>query len=133
MFRFNYTTQKEDLNYGGHVGNERALLFFQMARMALFDHLGYSELNIGDNIGIIQKNAFVEYNRELFQNEIIFINIIDYQPQKSFFDLYYEIYTGESKAIIGNTRMVAFDYKAKKIRRIPKDFHEKMLAFFEKN
>lgn len=28
MFKFNYTIKQEDLNYGNHVGNERALLFF---------------------------------------------------------------------------------------------------------
>ena len=132
MFQFNYITQKEDLNYGGHVGNERALLFFQMARIALFEHLGYTELNIGNDIGIIQKNAFVEYNKELFSDEQISINIIDYRPQKAFFDLYYEIVSGKDKAIVGNTRMVAFDYNSKKIRRIPTDFHQKILAFFEK-
>lgn len=45
MFTFNYTIQKEDINYGGHVGNERALLFFQMARMAFFESLGASEMD----------------------------------------------------------------------------------------
>lgn len=29
MFVFNYRIQKDDINYGGHVGNERALLFFK--------------------------------------------------------------------------------------------------------
>ena len=28
MFIFYYTIKQEDLNYGNHVGNERALLFF---------------------------------------------------------------------------------------------------------
>ena len=32
MFTFNYTIKQEDLNYGNHVGNERALLFFRWAR-----------------------------------------------------------------------------------------------------
>ena len=31
MFTFNYTIKQEDLNYGNHVGNERALLFFHWA------------------------------------------------------------------------------------------------------
>ena len=28
MFTFNYTIKQEDLNYGNHVGNERALNYF---------------------------------------------------------------------------------------------------------
>ena len=55
MFQFNYKIQKEDINYGGHVGNERALLFFQMARMNFFESLGLSEMDLGEGAGVIQK------------------------------------------------------------------------------
>ncbi|MGF6906871.1 acyl-CoA thioesterase [Fusobacterium sp. PH5-44] len=132
MFQFIYTTREEDLNYGGHVGNERALLFFQMARMALFEKIGFSELNIGNDIGIIQKNAFVEYNKELFINNTISINIIKYEAQKVFFDLFYEIIFEGTTSITGSTRLVAFDYENKKIRKIPEEFHQKMINIFNK-
>ena len=132
MYQFNYTIKEEDLNYGGHVGNERALLFFQMARMNLFEKIGLSELNIGSNIGIIQKNAFIEYNKELFFNNNISINIIRYEAQKVFFDLFYEIIFEKDKAITGSTKLVAFDYENKKIRKIPEEFNNKMNNIFNK-
>lgn len=132
MYQFNYITKEEDLNYGGHVGNERALLFFQMARMDLFEKIGLSELNIGNNTGVIQKNAFIEYNKELFIDNNISINIVNYEAQKVFFDLFYEIIFDSDKAITGSTRLVAFDYENKKIRKIPEEFNNKMKSIFNK-
>ena len=54
MFIFYYTIKQEDLNYGNHVGNERALLFFQWARESFLRQNNLSETNIGDGSGFIQ-------------------------------------------------------------------------------
>lgn len=127
MFSIKYKIKDEDINYGGHVGNERALLFFQMARIKFFESLGLSELNIGDNIGVIQRNSFVEYNKELFLNDEITIKIINIQLEKNKFNIYYEIYNQEDKlAINGSTLLLPFSYTEKKLKRVPSIFKEKV-------
>lgn len=127
MFSIKYKIKDEDINYGGHVGNERALLFFQMARIKFFESLGLSELNIGDNIGVIQRNSFVEYNKELFLNDEIIIKIINIQLEKNKFNIYYEIYNQEDKlAINGSTLLLPFSYTEKKLKRVPTIFKEKV-------
>lgn len=132
MFTFNYTIQKEDINYGGHVGNERALLFFQMARMNFFESLGLSEMNLGEGAGVIQKNGFVEYNKQLFLDEKIFIKIIDIEFSKTSFNIKYEIYNNkEEKVINGSTLLVCFDYSTHRIKKIPESFKEKALKIIE--
>lgn len=132
MFTFNYTIQKEDINYGGHVGNERALLFFQMARMNFFESLGLSEMNLGEGAGVIQKNGFVEYNKQLFLDEKIFIKIIDIEFSKTSFNIKYEIYNDkEEKVINGSTLLVCFDYSTHRIKKIPESFKEKALKVIE--
>lgn len=132
MFTFNYTIQKEDINYGGHVGNERALLFFQMARMNFFESLGLSEMNLGEGAGVIQKNGFVEYNKQLFLDEKIFIKIIDIEFSKTSFNIKYEIYNDkEEKVINGSTLLVCFDYSTHRIKKIPESFKEKALKIIE--
>ncbi|WP_407537201.1 hypothetical protein [Cetobacterium somerae] len=55
MFSVNYKVTISDINYGGHMGNERALLLFQQSRIELFKSLGVTEINVGDNVGTIQK------------------------------------------------------------------------------
>lgn len=132
MFTFNYTIQKEDINYGGHVGNERALLFFQMARMNFFESLGLSEMNLGEGAGVIQKNGFVEYNKQLFLDDKIFIKIIDIELSKTSFNIKYEIYNDkEEKVINGSTLLVCFDYSTHRIKKIPESFKEKALKIIE--
>ncbi len=132
MFTFNYTIQKEDINYGGHVGNERALLFFQMARMNFFESLGLSEMNLGEGAGVIQKNGFVEYNKQLFLDDKIFIKIIDIEFSKTSFNIKYEIYNDkEEKVINGSTLLVCFDYSTHRIKKIPESFKEKALKVIE--
>ena len=120
MFSYKYKIVQEDINYGGHVGNERALLFFQFSRMAFFESLGFTELDLGDGVGVIQKNGYVEYNKELFLNEEI---------ERTNFTLHYEIYnTAGEKVINGYTMLVCFDYTAKKIKRVPQGFKSKIEA-----
>ena len=92
MFSYKYKIVQEDINYGGHVGNERALLFFQFSRMAFFESLGFTELDLGDGIGVIQKNGYVEYNKELFLNDEIEIKITKIEIEKINFTCHYEIY-----------------------------------------
>lgn len=127
MFSIKYKIKDEDINYGGHVGNERALLFFQMVRIKFFESLGLSELNIGDNIGVIQRNSFVEYNKELFLDDEITIQITDIQLEKNKFNIYYEVYNQENKlAINGSTLLLPFSYAEKKLKRVPSIFKEKV-------
>ncbi|MDO4588781.1 MAG: thioesterase family protein [Fusobacterium sp.] len=127
MFSIKYKIKDEDINYGGHVGNERALLFFQMVRINFFESLGLSELNIGDNIGVIQRNSFVEYNKELFLDDEITIQITDIQLEKNKFNIYYEVYNQENKlAINGSTLLLPFSYTEKKLKRVPSIFKEKV-------
>ena len=127
MFSIKYKIKEEDINYGGHVGNERALVFFQMVRIKFFESLGLSELNIGDGIGVIQRNSYVEYNKELFLDDDITIKITKIELEKTKFNFHYEIHNQEDKlAINGSTLLLAHNYEEKKLKKIPEIFREKV-------
>lgn len=132
MFQFNYKIQKDDINYGGHVGNERALLFFQMARMSFFESLGLSEVDLGEGAGVIQKNGFVEYNKQLFLEDEIVVKIISIEFSKISFDMKYEIFNQKGENVInGSTLLVCFDYSSHKMKKVPKSFIEKCSELIE--
>lgn len=131
MYLYEIEITPEDINYGGHVGNERALLFFQRARMALFEKKGYSELDIGGGVGIIQKVSHVEYERELYLGETIVVGIRGLKKERASFTLDYAITCAGVPAIRGYTQLVAFDYGAKKIRRVPAAFLEAIAGEIE--
>lgn len=127
MFSIKYKIKEEDINYGGHVGNERALVFFQMVRIKFFESLGLSELNIGDGIGVIQRNSYVEYNKELFLDDEITIKITKIELEKTKFNFHYEIYNQKGKlAINGSTLLLAYNYEEKRLKKVPEIFREKI-------
>ena len=124
MFIFYYTVKQEDLNYGNHVGNERALLFFQWTRESFLRQNNLSETNIGDGSGFIQVEATVQYKKQLFLNQKIEVRItkIEIKGLKIIFE--YEIYTGKELAITGTATVLAYNYEEQKIKKIPAKFKE---------
>ncbi|EEU31768.1 YbgC/YbaW family acyl-CoA thioester hydrolase [Fusobacterium vincentii 3_1_36A2] len=124
MFIFYYTIKQEDLNYGNHVGNERALLFFQWTRESFLRQNNLSETNIGDGSGFIQVEATVQYKKQLFLNQKIEVRItkIEIKGLKIIFE--YEIYTGKELAITGTATVLAYNYEEQKIKKIPTNFKE---------
>ena len=117
MFIFNYTIKQEDLNYGNHVGNERALLFFQWARESFLRQNNLSETNIGDGSGFIQVEATVQYKKQLFLDQKIEIKGL-----KIIFE--HEIYNGQDLAITGTATVLAYNYKEQKVKKVPSNFKE---------
>ena len=124
MFTFYYTIKQEDLNYGNHVGNERALLFFQWKRESFLRQNNLSETNIGDGSGFIQVEATVQYKKQLFLDQKIEVRItkIEIKGLKIIFE--YEIYTGKELAITGTATVLAYNYEEQKIKKIPTKFKE---------
>ena len=127
MFQERYKVTIGDINYGGHMGNERALLIFQQGRISWLHSMGYSEINIGDNTGIIQREAHIKYLGEVFLNEELTVSIVEARLKRSNFTLKYEIKNERSELVItGEVLLVAFNYERKKIAPLPKDFKEKV-------
>ncbi|WP_427169483.1 acyl-CoA thioesterase [Fusobacterium nucleatum] len=124
MFTFYYTIKQEDLNYGNHVGNERALLFFQWARESFLRQNNLSETNIGDGSGLIQVEATVQYKKQLFLEQKIEVRItkIEIKALKIIFE--YEIYSEQDIAITGTATVLAYNYEEQKVRKVPADFKE---------
>ena len=124
MFTFYYTIKQEDLNYGNHGGNERALLFFQWTRESFLRQNNLSETNIGDGSGFIQVEATVQYKKQLFLDQKIEVRItkIEIKGLKIIFE--YEIYTGKELAITGTATVLAYNYEEQKIKKIPAKFKE---------
>ena len=123
MFKFNYTIKQEDLNYGNHVGNERALLFFQWTRESFLRQNNLSETNIGDGSGFIQVEATVQYKKQLFLNQKIEVRItkIEIKGLKIIFE--HEIY-GQDLAITGTATVLAYNYEEQKVKKVPANFKE---------
>lgn len=129
-YRTSYTVQIGDINYGGHVGNERYLLFAQETRLRFLETIGCSEMKFGD-YGLVLAEAEIDYVHELFYGDRITVELSIAAISRASFECYYLISSEkESKSITAAlvvTKMVCFDYTARKIKSIPDDLKALLL------
>lgn len=118
-----------DLNYGGHVGNDKFLSLVHEARQQFLQYYSYSEIDF-EGSGLIMADSAVEYKRELKHGDEVKISVAASGFDKIGFDLLYklEVKTGEDWLLAGKvkTGMVCFDYAAKKKVSVPKKAIEKI-------
>ena len=125
-----YSVRVVDVNYGGHVANSAVLNFFQDARIAYLKNLGsYSELDIGNQCGIILPEAQVRYKAEMFLGDNLVIGMRIKNISRSSFTMEYRIERDGEVMAEGETALVCFDYQKRKPRRLDVEFREKVVAF----
>ncbi len=133
MFSVDYKVTVSDINYGGHMGNERALLLFQQARIDLFKSLGVSEINVGDNIGTIQKDAHVYYRAEIYLGDKLKITIKGVEIKKTSINFIYIVKNESDKVVLeGSTTIVGFDYERKRVTKFSEKFLDTLEDIFIK-
>ncbi len=133
-FKTNITVQIGDINYGGHMGNEKFLVCFQEARLRYLKALGASEMDIGEGVSLTQIEAFVSYKNEAFYGDELTIGVIIDDISKVRFRASFQITRRSDEKLIatGYTVLAGFDYKQRRIKRIPQTFIDKVTAFQSK-
>lgn len=113
-----------DINYGGHMGNDKALLLFHDARIRFLESFGFSESNIGDDTGIIMRDAHVVFRKEVFLHDELLADIAVSDVSSTSFNLEYKIrrISDETVVMTGATGIIAFDYEKRKVVRLPDVF-----------
>ncbi len=126
-FTIPYTVRVVDVNYGGHVANSAVLNFFQDARIAYLKNLGgYSELDVGNQCGIIMADAHVKYLAEMFLGDELTIGVRINDVRRALFNMEYRIERDGVATAYGETVMTCFDYQKRKPRRLDTRFLEKI-------
>jgi acyl-CoA thioesterase FadM len=111
-----------DLNYGGHVGNDKILSIMHEARLQFLSHHGFTEMEAG-GAGLIMSDAAIEYKSELFYGDVIIANVAAGDFSKIGFDLYYKFEKKDGDktrtVAIGKTGMICYSYPLKKVVSLP--------------
>lgn len=123
-----YQVRIGDINYGGHMGNDKALQVFHDARINFLKDLGYTELNLGNDIAVIIVEANVKYKREVFLHDILVTEVWVSKIDGLKWTISYDTKRKKDDKIVftGSTLMLCYDYHRKKIIQIPEDFLEKI-------
>lgn len=128
-FSTTLTVRITDINYGGHVGNDKILSIVHEARQQYLIHFGYSEMNFAGT-SLIMADTAIEYKRELHHLDEIRISVSAAGFDKIGFDLFYliEVKENEKWLVAGKikTGMICFDYVSKKKIAVPKEAIERL-------
>jgi len=109
-----------DVNYGGHLGNDRVLALAHEARVRWLASCGLSEKDVG-GVGLIMADAALVFRGEAFLDDKLDVELGAVETRRSSFDLVYRLTRpadGIEIALV-KTGMVCFDYAARKVARLP--------------
>ncbi len=123
VFRTEVPIRIDDINYGGHLGNDAVLTLVHEARVRFFKQLGFTELNIG-GLGILAADAAIEYRSEGFYGDILRVEIGVTDISRKGCDIVYRCTNRETGVEIARvkTGIVFFDPSSRKVVRIPNIF-----------
>jgi acyl-CoA thioesterase FadM len=113
-----------DLNYGGHLGNDRLLALIHEARVAFLASHGLTELDCGGT-SLIMGDTVIMFQSEAFAGDVLRFEVAAAEPSRAGFRLHYRVTRpsdGAAIALVENG-MVAFDYETRRIRPLPEAVH----------
>lgn len=116
-----YRIRIGDINYGGHMGNDKALLLFHDARLYFLGQHGFAENDIG-GAGLIMGEAHVYFKKEVFRGDELKVNIHIEDLNSFSFVMHYTVMRDEEEVMYGSTKLIAFDYDRRKVAKIPDAF-----------
>jgi 4-hydroxybenzoyl-CoA thioesterase len=129
--RFPFTTRIEirinEINYGGHLGNDAALSLAHEARMRFFRHLDLHELDVG-GYGILVADAAIQYKSEGFHGDALDVAVGATDFGRKGCDLVYRMTHSQDgrEVVVAKTGIVFFDYGRRRVVRIPEVFLERL-------
>jgi acyl-CoA thioester hydrolase len=112
-----------DINYGGHLGNDRVLSLLHEARVRFLMANDFSELDV-DGAGIIMSDSVIVYRSEAFYGETMVVDVAVTDFTRVGCDLVYRIsdQVSEREVVRAKTGIVFFNYDKRKTVAVPQAF-----------
>jgi len=119
-FSFEIPVRTTDLNYGGHLGNDKMLSLIHEARVAFLASHGFTEKDCG-GISLIMGDTAIVYQGEAFANDMLCFEVAASEPSRSGFRLFYRItrFPGNDPIALAENGMVCYDYESRRISLLP--------------
>ena len=123
IFTTEITPRINDINYGNHLGHDHFISLMHEARVRFLQQYNFSELDIAGT-SIIMADLAITYKAEVAWGESLTFAIAIYSPSSAGCNFFYHIKNAGSGAEVARakTGIVFFDYKKKKVTRMPQAF-----------
>lgn len=122
VFQTEILIQVSDINYGGHLGNDRFLSVAQEVRVRWLRFHGWSEKDIDNSqCGFLVVEANLKYHHEVFLGQTLVAKLSIGECSKCTCILYYDFFEKESSNKVSSisTKLAFFDYSKRKIIKAP--------------
>ena len=126
-FRHSLIIRVTDINHGGHMGNERVLMYCQEARAAWLASLGLGEGDVG-GVGLVVADAAIRFRAEGFAGDCLDIDIGAAAFHRRGCDFFYRLTRrGDCREIArARTGVICFDYRRRRPASAPPTFREQL-------
>lgn len=121
VFRIRLRVRVDDVNYGGHLGNDSVLTLCHEARLRFLASIGHSETSLHGK-AIIMTDAMVIYRSEGNLGDEIEVSVYLDEVGRHGFDLYYLLARGEQEIARVKTGIAFFDYQRRRVSDTPQGF-----------
>jgi len=123
IFKTEIPIRINDINYGGHLGNDAVLSIAHEARLRFLKQHNFTELDVG-GAGIIMVDAAIQYKAEGFYGDIITVEIAVADITGVGCDFVYRYTNKNTGTVIAivKTGLVFYDYNKKKVVSVPEKF-----------
>lgn len=122
-FSTELTVRIIDVNYAGHMGNDKVVSLMHEARYRFMAHHGLQELNV-EGLGVIIADNVIVYKSEAFANEVLVIEVAVVDFNKYGCDFVYRLTekTDGREVARAKTGIVFFDYQKRAVQSVPESF-----------
>ena len=119
-FQTEIVVRVTDLNYGGHLANDRLLSLVHEARVAFLATHGFSEMDLG-GVSLVLADAAIVYQGEAFAGDVLLFEVAACEPGSHGFRIFYRVTRRSDDAPIAlvENGIVCFDYETRKIQPLP--------------
>jgi len=130
--KFDFSTEIpvriENINYGGHLGNDSLLSLVHEARLRFLKSHGFTEADIG-GVGIIMVDTIIVYKAESFHGDILRFEVAVVNIGRTGCDFFFRVTNSLKKKDIAHvkTGVVFFDYNTRKVAQTPSEFLERFM------
>jgi len=121
VFKTRLRVRVDDVNYGGHLGNDSVLTLCHEARIRFLEENGQSEMSLFGK-AIIMTDSMILYQAEGKLGDEIEISLYLDDIGRRGFDLYYLLECGEREIARVKTGIAFYDYQQRRIATCPEGF-----------
>jgi acyl-CoA thioesterase FadM len=114
-----------DINYAGHLSNDRVLSLLHEARVRFLNQFGFTEMDV-NGAGTIMTDAVLIYKSEAFPGDLLVIEVAVGEFHKFGCDFFYKITQRDKKKEVARAKTghVFFNYETRTMMPVPQKFLE---------